>query len=257
MLIRKIFLCFAFCAAFLTACKKEVYDDVSFVQTAITANKLAALFTITQDNSGRVTITPNAEGGTQFEIFFGDGTTTPAKVAAGGSVQRTYKEGVYDVKIVAKNIAGQSTEAIQKLTVAFRAPENVEATIGVDPGNNFKLNVSAKALYETYFQVFFGDVANEIPTSFMEGETVTHTYTATGTYNVRVVALSGGAATTTVTKEVVIRNPVVLPLDFESATLQYNFANFDGGNSTLIDNPQKNGINTIFDRTFRPVLNFF
>lgn len=33
-----------------------------------------------------------------------------------------------------------------------------------------------------------------------------------------------------------------LPLDFESTTLNYSFTNFNGGNVTIIDNPQKNGI---------------
>jgi hypothetical protein len=35
-----------------------------------------------------------------------------------------------------------------------------------------------------------------------------------------------------------------LPLDFESATLNYAFTDFDGGNVTVINNPQSNGINT-------------
>ncbi len=36
----------------------------------------------------------------------------------------------------------------------------------------------------------------------------------------------------------------VLPLDFESATLNYDFTNFDGGVVTVIDNSQSSGINT-------------
>jgi hypothetical protein len=35
-----------------------------------------------------------------------------------------------------------------------------------------------------------------------------------------------------------------LPLDFESATLTYAFTDFDGGNVTVISNPQSGGINT-------------
>jgi len=35
-----------------------------------------------------------------------------------------------------------------------------------------------------------------------------------------------------------------LPLDFESTTTTYNFTNFDGGAVTVVDNPQKVGINT-------------
>ncbi|RZM05765.1 MAG: hypothetical protein EOO88_54410 [Pedobacter sp.] len=35
-----------------------------------------------------------------------------------------------------------------------------------------------------------------------------------------------------------------MPLTFESTTLNYNITNFDGGGSTIINNPQSNGINT-------------
>jgi Secretion system C-terminal sorting domain len=34
------------------------------------------------------------------------------------------------------------------------------------------------------------------------------------------------------------------PIDFQSTTIPYTFTNFDGGNSTVINNPQVNGINT-------------
>jgi hypothetical protein len=35
-----------------------------------------------------------------------------------------------------------------------------------------------------------------------------------------------------------------LPLDFQSATLNYTFTNFDGGNVTVVNNPDASGINT-------------
>ena len=34
------------------------------------------------------------------------------------------------------------------------------------------------------------------------------------------------------------------PIDFESGTISYNFTDFDGGGSTVINNPQSSGINT-------------
>jgi len=45
------------------------------------------------------------------------------------------------------------------------------------------------------------------------------------------------------TSGTVTENPV-LPLDFESATIEYNFNDFDGGVATVIDNSQSSGINT-------------
>ena len=229
--------------ATFSGCKKEINDDVSFVQTAATSAKLGAMFTITQDNTGLVTITPNGEGVASFEIAYGHGTAGPVKVLPGGSTSKVYPEGVYDVKITGTNVAGVSTTVTQKLTVTFRAPENLEVTAVIDPANKYKVNVSAKALYETFFQVYFGDVANEVPTNFLEGQTISKTYARTGSYTVRVVALSGGAATTTFTRVITIVDPVVLPVTFESTSINYAWNDFSGGNVTVVANPHNNTAN--------------
>jgi hypothetical protein len=201
------------------------------------------MFTITQDNTGLVTITPNGEGVASFEIAYGHGTTGPVKVLPGASTSKVYPEGVYDVKITGTNVAGVSTTVTQKLTVTFKAPENLEVTAVIDPANKYKVNVSAKASYETFFQVYFGDVANEVPINFLEGQTISKTYARTGSYTVRVVALSGGAATTTFTKVITIVAPVVLPVTFESTTINYAWNDFSGGNVTVVANPHSNAAN--------------
>jgi hypothetical protein len=229
--------------ATFSGCKKEINDDVSFVQTAATSAKLGAMFTITQDNTGLVTITPTGEGVASFEIAYGHGTAGPVKVIPGGSTSKVYPEGVYDVKITGTNVAGVSTTVTQKLTVTFRAPENLEVTAVIDPANKYKVNVSAKALYETFFQVYFGDVANEVLTNFLEGQTISKTYARTGSYTVRVVALSGGAATTTFTRVITIVDPVVLPVTFESTSINYAWNDFSGGNVTVVTNPHNNAGN--------------
>jgi len=226
-----------------SGCKKEINDDVSFVETTATSAKLGAMFTITQDNTGLVTITPNGEGVASFEIAYGHGTAGPVKVLPGGSTSKVYPEGVYDVKITGTNVAGVSTTVTQKLTVTFKAPENLEVTAVIDPANKYKVNVSAKALYETFFQVYFGDVVNEVPTNFLEGQTISKTYAKTGSYTVRVVALSGGAATTTFTKVITIVDPVVLPVTFESTSINYAWNDFSGGNVSVVANPHSSADN--------------
>ena len=228
----------------LGSCKKIKNDDISFVDSATAPASLSLLFDITQDNTGLVTITPNGEGAVYYDIYYGDATTDPVHVDAGKNTTHTYAEGTYNVKAVAHNITGKTTEIIQVLTVSFRAPENLVVTAVIDPANNYKVNVSATALYETVFKVYFGDVANEVPQSFLEGATISHVYAAVGTYAVRVVALSGGSATTEFTTNITIVDPVLLPITFESSTINYAWNNFDGGNVTVIANPQSNGINT-------------
>ncbi|TKC00621.1 hypothetical protein [Pedobacter cryophilus] len=226
-------------------CQKENYDDISFINSASPSGKLTALFDITQDNTGLVTITPNGEGVTTYDIYYGHGAATPVKVAPGKSTQHVYPEGVYTVKIVGYNAKGETTEATQQLTVSFKAPENLEVTAVIDAANNFKVNVSAKALYETLFKVYYGDGGvNEVPVSFLEGETVSHTYASVGSYTLKVEALSGGAAKTVFTKVIIITDPVLLPITFQSTTVDYSFNNFAGGVVTVINNTQPNGINT-------------
>lgn len=228
----------------LIGCTKEKFEDVSFVPAGKAPDSLSVLFEITQDNTGLVTVTPNGVGAINYDVFYGHGPATPVKVDAGKNTTHVYPEGVYNVKLVGYAVNGKSTEMTKQLTVAFRAPENLQVTATVDPANNYKVNVSATALYETNFKVYFGENPNETPVTFLEGQTVSYTYAATGTYNVRVVAQSGGAATSQQIVPVTIVDPILLPLTFESPTINYNWFNFDGGNVTVINNPQANGINT-------------
>ena len=245
MKVLKYFFSIAFLLVLVAGCKKEVNDDLSFLATDAAPDKLSAFFDITQDNTGLVTITPNGESISFYEIYYGDATITPAKVQPGKATQHVYAEGVYNVKIVGHSITGKITESTKQLTVSFRAPENLDFTITIDPNNNYRVTVTAKALYETFFRIYWGDVPNEVPVSFLEGDVVSHNYAAVGTYNIRVVALSGGAATTQLIKPVTIVDPVLLPINFESPTVNYAFTDFGGGVVTKINNPQSNGINTI------------
>jgi hypothetical protein len=235
---------FVLVALIAIGCQKEKYEDTSFVAAANGPDSLSVLFEITQDNSGLVTITPNGVGAVKYDVYYGHGPATPTTIDAGKNTTHVYPEGVYNVRIVAYSVNGKTKELTKQLTVSFRAPINLQVNVTADPSNNYRVNVSASALYETNFRVYFGDVPNEVPVSFLEGQTVSHVYAATGTYNVRVVALSGGAATTEQTVPFTVVDPLLLPLTFQSTTLNYNWFNFDGGNMTIVNNPNPGGINT-------------
>ena len=124
-----------------SGCKKEINDDVSFVKTAATSAKLGAMFTITQDNTGLVTIIPNGEGVASFEVTYGHGTNTPVKVLPGGNTTHIYPEGIYDVKITGTNVAGVATTVTQKLTVTFKAPVDEEVDTVASVTDKAELNV--------------------------------------------------------------------------------------------------------------------
>lgn len=227
----------------LLGCEKDD-SDTGFADAANAPQNLTALFTITQDNTGLVTIAPHGEGAVSYYVYFGDGTALPATVGVAEKVQHTYPEGQYDVKLVATGINGKTTEAIIPLTVSFIAPENLEVNIGSVPGNSLAITVSATADFETYFEATFGDDTSATPVQFNEGQTINHTYAAIGTYTVTVTAYSGGAATAVETVEVVISNPLELPITFENSSLNYEFTTFNGATAAVLANPDMSGINT-------------
>ena len=231
-------------AAMLFGCSEDENNSLDVLADAAAPTNVSALFTITQDNTGTVTIRPRGEGVVSFEVHYGDGTAEPALLNVGGSTVHVYDEGVYSVTIVAVGINGKTTEVSLPLTVSLLAPTNVVATVVNTPGNSFGVTVGATADLETYFTVTYGEDPNQVPVQFMEGETVTHNYTNIGTYTVTVTAYSGGTTFTTVTSQVTITNPLLLPIDFESSSLEYEFTNFGGAAASVVNNPNPSGINT-------------
>jgi len=225
-------------------CTVDENDSLGDVTNGPAPTNISGLFTITQDNTGLVTIAPRGEGVGSYDVYFGDGTELPGKVMAGQKITHNYAEGSYDVKIVGTSVNGKTAEYTHNLDVTFRAPENIAVTISQVTGDTFSINLSAKADYEAFFEVWFGENEGEEPVQFNEGETITHSYTAIGTYTVKVVAYSGGAATAETTQDVTIVNPLLLPLNFENATLNYAFSDFGGSTTSVIDNPNPAGINT-------------
>ncbi|HEU4632986.1 MAG TPA: PKD domain-containing protein, partial [Flavisolibacter sp.] len=243
--MKKITICFGLLALIAMAgCKKDGIDkDTSFLNTA-TLGATDKIFDISNDNSGKVTITPTGEGAASFVVKFGHGTgaSAEATVKPGLSASHNYPEGNYTVTILSKSPSGQESTATYPLQVTYRAPENV--TINTEPGG-LTLKVSATALYAASYLVYFGDVANETGTPLATGATVSHTYAAPGTYDVKVVALSGGAAKTEKVKTVTVTDPFGLPISFESSTVTYFFGTFGGGQQfAKVDNPSASGLNT-------------
>jgi hypothetical protein len=241
--MKKIYLIInIFVLTMLIACSNDNLD-VDLDSVAAPAN-ISALTTVTQDNTGKVTFIPTGDGVTQYKIKFGDGSADSDFIPAGGTVTHTYKEGVYKSKIIAMGVSGKTTEVDQQVTVSFLAPTDLQVALAHVLGDNLSVSVSAKANLETFFQVYFGETPNETPVSFMEGENIAHTYANVGEYKVKVVALSGGIASATYEETVTISNPVLLPVDFESSTLNYAFTNFGGANTAVANNPAINEENT-------------
>ena len=228
----------AFLFVLATGCAKQdgIDSDLSFLNTVQTAN-LAKVFTISTDNSGVVKIAPTGEGVASYTVNFGHGTGTAASAtfAPGNVTSHVYPEGSYTVSVLATDIAGKVTTTAYPLVVTYVAPTDLSfKTEG-------EVEVSATATYAASFLVYYGDVANEVGTPLAIGAKLpAHTYPAGGPYDLKVVALSGGAAKTTATKTL-----FGLPLSFDVATMDYFFGTFGGGQAfTTVANPSATGLNT-------------
>ena len=219
-------------------------DDTSFIESAETKN-VSATFDISNDNSGNVTITPTGEGITLYKIDFGDGTSEMPTIKAGESVTHAYAEGSYTVGITAQNIGGNQTTSQEDFSITYRAPENLIVNSTVDGRN---LTVSAEADYANSFLVYYGDDENEEGTPMAVGETLPpYPYDEAGIYDIKVVAQSGGEATTETTFQVTINDPFKLPITFDKEWVNYFFGTFDDAGQqffSTVDNPDPSGINT-------------
>ncbi len=230
-------------AAVSCTLKDGIDNDLSFLNTVASAN-VNKIFDISNDNSGNVKITPTGEGVTSFLVSYGHGTgaNASATVLAGGNTTHAYPEGSYTVSIASTDIAGHQTTTTYPLTVTYRAPENITVTLTQSVHN---LKVSAKANYAASYLVYFGDAANETGTALATGAEISHVYATSGNYNVRVVALSGGAAKSEKTSAIIVTDPFGLPIDFDNAFISYFFGTFGGGQAfAKVANPNPGGLNT-------------
>ena len=243
----KLILSFVLLAVVAVSCSiPDGIDQDTTVNTPASSN-LNAVFNISNDNSGNVSITPTGESITKFIVDFGDGSGTEASttLSPGDKATHSYPEGDFTVTVTGMNVAGEKTSQTFPLTVTYRAPENLTVTPTV---TGYDVTVSADAQYANSYLVYYGDATDEVGTPMALGETLpAHTYAAAGTYDLKVVALSGGAATTETTVPVTIYDPFQLPITFDNPNANYFFGTFDDWGTqqfATVDNPNKSGIDT-------------
>ncbi len=185
-----------FMAILFLSCESDI-RETSFLDIVPSPYNISAVYDITQDNSGLVTITPNAENAVSYEIDFGDGTPEMASVLQGQSVDHVYAEGSYEITIKASNVKGDVSEMKQQLIVSFIAPQNLVVVIENDASISKQVNVTANAEFATVFEFNSGeDNVTQPVVSGNIGETISYQYADAGTYSV-VVTAKGGAIETT------------------------------------------------------------
>ena len=184
----------------IAACTDTDVRELSFLDSMSAPTNLEMLFSITQDNTGAATITPNADGASTFDVYFGDATTEPLRIPNGENAQHVYAEGTYDVKLVAYNTKGDATELTRPIVVSFRAPENLMTTIENDAAVSKQVNVSASADFAMMYEFHSGEAGVTQPVATANiGEALSYQYADAGTYTVQIIAKGGAIETTTYT----------------------------------------------------------
>ena len=230
--------------ATVSCAKKDGIDNDTSFLTSATSGNVDKIFDISNDNSGKVKITPIGEGVTTFVVDFGNGSGSAASatVVPGGSTTHAYPEGSYTVTITATGIAGTLATSTYPLQLTYRAPENIAINLSQTAHN---VKISAKADFAASYKVFFGDAEGEAGMALANGAELSHDYATSGNYDVKVVALSGGAATSEKVKAITVTDPFGLPIDFDNAFISYFFGTFGGGQQfSTVDNPSTTGLNT-------------
>jgi hypothetical protein len=199
----------------VNACTDE--RNLDFLDTIVPPTDVAALFNITQDNTGFVTITPTAQGAISFDVYLGDATAESVNIENGKIVQHTYAEGTYTVKVVAFNSKGDTTEISQELVVSFQAPQNLMVTIENDAGESKQVNITATADFASMFEFYSGEtgVTQPVVTGNIS-DVLSYQYTDPGTYSVKVIAKGGAIETTEYTADFEVTE-ILAPLTKASA----------------------------------------
>ena len=200
MIMKNIKFIFTFCIAFIMLGCETEERDLDFVNNADAPTNTAVAFRVTQDNTGLVTLTPNAEGAIKFEIDFGDGTGSSGELAIGESIDHVYAEGEYTVNLKSIAINGKETLSSHQLVVSFQPPQNVMVDIQNDGvvSNTVRINVSAD--FATMYEVDFGNGNNDVLAANIDEELVFE-YSQAGIYTITVTVMSAAIETFVYTEE--------------------------------------------------------
>ncbi|WP_397363060.1 PKD domain-containing protein [Olleya sp. R77988] len=205
----KYVLSFFMITALIISCTQEE-DNLDFINNIAAPSNVSAAVSVTQDNTGLVTITPLGEGVASFTIGYGDGSEISGTINPGESSDHIYAEGTYEIVITAVGLNGDTTSVTQTIVVSFEPPQNLVVTIENDPAISKQVNVTATADNAMFFEVDFGD-GSEIVTGNI-GETVSHVYQDAGLYTIIVTALGAAIETATYTEVDFEVTAIVQPL---------------------------------------------
>lgn len=238
----KLLTAFAFVLAF-TSCEEE--NDFNYVLFADEApTEVAATVDVAVDNSGLVTVTPNASGVASFRILFGDPDNNEALVGGREAVAtNVYPEGNYTVTIIANSPNDKTTVITQDIFVERTAILNIETGLLISETAK-EVSVSPSADNADTFVIDFGDGTTQTLSS---EETARHIYADGGTYEITIDASNSvnGKMNQLAQTIFIIEGALDLLLTFDDPLTDYTFNPFGGVSSEVLTNPDTSGTNDV------------
>ena len=203
----------SFCLVVMTiiSCTEDDVNNTDFVNGIAAPTNVSALVTVTQDNTGLVTITPLGEGVANFDINFGDNSDNSGMIQPGSTVDHVYEEGTYQASIIAHGLNGLTTTVVQDIVVSFQAPQDLMVTIENDEAVSKQVNITASAEFALSYEVDFGDPAGTTMMANID-DPISFIYDDAGFYTITVTAFSAAIETTSYTEENFEVTAIVQPL---------------------------------------------
>jgi len=182
------------------ACDDEEEGLVLNENSVVAPSEVNAIFTISDDNTGTVTVTPSAVSASSFEILFGDVTDEePTLAKVGETLEHVFAEGNYTLALTAVGSTGLKASVDKNIVIAFDPPANLAVAVEI---NELAVVVTPTADDAFSFEVYFGEDMSAEPVQVMPEETATYTYAEDGSYEIRVVAIGAAIATSELTQTV-------------------------------------------------------
>lgn len=224
-----------------TSCEEE--NDFNYVLFEADApSELQVNTEVATDNSGLVTVSLSGVSVASYRILFGDPNNTEALIGPrNAEATNIYPEGNYTIRIIASSTNGKTTEITQDISVETTAILNVESGLLVSETAK-QVSLSPSADNADTYTIDFGDGTTETVGS---GETVLHTYTEGGDFQIELVASnSQNNKSNEITEFISIQTgPLDLLLTFDDPLTDYTFNAFGGVSTEIVANPDLSGSN--------------
>jgi hypothetical protein len=219
------------------SCDTYEENSLDFVSDINAPSNVDFVIDISEDNQAIVKIIPFGDGLLNSTVDFGDDSELSDEITPGNFVVHDYdEEGTYDITINAKGVNGKITPFTKTVDVLYTAPSVPEITVTPRSTDPYTVLVNASSDFGVSYDVYFGEIQDEEPVTILPDDVALYTYSDEGIFNIKVVAHSGGLATSEDTVQYELDSQTLV--DFESDLP--SMTPYQGASFQVISNPNVN-----------------